>query len=105
MSKTTPEQLNFYVEILSKHEDDITSRKMFGEYGLYKQDKFFGLICQNKLFLKATEELQKLLQDDGVRPYEGAGSGYYHIPEELIETEKMKKLITASLDFVPKKKK
>lgn len=32
----------------------ITAKKMFGEYGIYADDKLFGLICDNKLFIKPT---------------------------------------------------
>jgi TfoX/Sxy family transcriptional regulator of competence genes len=28
---------------------------MFGEYGIYSDGKLFGLICDNKLFIKPTE--------------------------------------------------
>ena len=30
----------------------VSARKMFGEYGLYCDGKFVGLICDNQLFLK-----------------------------------------------------
>lgn len=31
---------------------EITVKKMFGEYGIYSDGKIFGLICDNKLFIK-----------------------------------------------------
>lgn len=34
---------------------EITAKKMFGEYGIYSDGKIFGLICDNKLFLKPTK--------------------------------------------------
>ncbi|MBD1398795.1 TfoX/Sxy family protein [Pontibacter sp. JH31] len=37
-----------------KNAGEITPRKMFGEYGTYSDEKLFGLICDNKLFLKPT---------------------------------------------------
>jgi len=33
---------------------EITAKKMFGEYGIYLDGKIFGLICDNKLFIKPT---------------------------------------------------
>ena len=33
----------------------ITCRRMFGEYGLFCGRKFFGMICDNTLFIKITE--------------------------------------------------
>lgn len=34
---------------------DVSARPMFGEYGLYFKGKFFGLICDDTLFIKVTE--------------------------------------------------
>lgn len=33
----------------------VTFKKMFGEYGLYSQGTFFGMVCDNRLFVKPTE--------------------------------------------------
>jgi len=33
----------------------VTYLKMFGEFGLYSHGKLFGLICDNRLFIKPTE--------------------------------------------------
>jgi len=38
-----------------KNAGKITAKKMFGEYGVYSNGKIFGLICDNKLFIKPTE--------------------------------------------------
>lgn len=32
----------------------VTARKMFGEYGLYSDGVFFGMICDNRCFVKPT---------------------------------------------------
>lgn len=34
---------------------DVTFRSMFGEYGLYSRGTFFGVICDNRLFVKPTD--------------------------------------------------
>ena len=34
---------------------NISSRRMFGEAAVYLQKKVIGLVCDNQLFLKATE--------------------------------------------------
>jgi TfoX/Sxy family transcriptional regulator of competence genes len=41
---------------------EITSRKMFGEYGIYSDGKIFGLICDNKLFIKPTQAGRELVE-------------------------------------------
>ena len=35
---------------------DIGCRKMFGEYGLYLNEKFFAMVCDDQLFVKETLE-------------------------------------------------
>lgn len=34
----------------------VTWKKMFGEYGLFSAGKMFGVICDNRLFIKPTAE-------------------------------------------------
>ena len=51
----------------------ITFRKMFGEYGLYSHGKFFGSVCDNKLFIKPTEAGKKYIGNYvEAPPYPGA---------------------------------
>jgi TfoX/Sxy family transcriptional regulator of competence genes len=40
---------------------DIVAKKMFGEYGIYSDGKIFGLICDNKLFIKPTPSGRKFI--------------------------------------------
>ena len=37
----------------------ITTKRMFGDYGIYCNGKIFGLICDDKLYVKQTEEGRK----------------------------------------------
>lgn len=51
----------------------ITSRKMFGEYGIYCNGKIIGLICDNQFFVKKTSGAAVLLTDpEEAPPYDGA---------------------------------
>lgn len=60
----------------------ITYRKMFGEYGIYCDGKIFGLICDNQLFVKTTENGKRLRPDlKTASPYEGAKP--YFLMEDL----------------------
>lgn len=106
---TSQSQVDYFREILA-FVPELQVRKMFGEWGLYTgldaDKKFFGMICDSRLFLKATPSLQLLITDDGLRAYEGAGNGYYHIDESNLEDgAKLVKLIQAAFDFVPPVKK
>lgn len=56
----------------------ITSRKMFGDYGIYCDGKIFGLICDDRFFLKPTEAVRSLLRTiDMQPPYDGAKDYFY----------------------------
>ena len=44
-----------YVMDQLEKECPVTYKKMFGEFGLYCEGKMFGMICDNRLFLKPTE--------------------------------------------------
>lgn len=51
----------------------IRCRKMFGEYGLYCDDVFFAVICDDQLFVKITPAGEKAFPHlPKVPPYEGA---------------------------------
>ena len=41
---------------------------MFGDYGIYCDGKVFGLICDDKFFLKPTETIRPLLRKAELRP-------------------------------------
>ena len=49
--------LDFVEFVADQIEDhcDVTYLKMFGEYALYSKGKVVALICDNQLFVKATE--------------------------------------------------
>jgi TfoX/Sxy family transcriptional regulator of competence genes len=51
----------------------ITYKRMFGEFGLYCDAKFIGVICDNQFFLKETERGRALLTEPHeAPPYPGA---------------------------------
>jgi TfoX/Sxy family transcriptional regulator of competence genes len=87
---TSQNQIDFISEQLY-FVPDFYAKKMFGEYGLYSgydtEKKFFALVCNSKLFLRATDSLKLILPDDGQRAYETATDGYYHVDENYLEDE------------------
>ncbi|WP_369793979.1 TfoX/Sxy family protein [Prevotella sp. S7 MS 2] len=51
----------------------ITFRKMFGDYGIYCDGKIFGLICDDRFFVKPTQAGATLLGTPVLAsPYDGA---------------------------------
>ena len=57
---------------------EIVARKMFGDYGIYCDGKIFGLICDDRFYLKPTEAVRPLLRTIEMRPpYDGAKDYLY----------------------------
>ena len=49
--------LSFVEYVVDQLAEDcaVTYKKMFGEFGLFSDAKMFGMICDNRLFVKPTE--------------------------------------------------
>ena len=73
---TTPEYNEFVCERLEPF-GAVRSRKMFGEYMVYLNDKPIITVCDNTVFVKILPELAAYL-DDAERgfPYDGAKLHY-----------------------------
>lgn len=57
---------------------EITFRKMFGDYGIYCNGKIFGLICDDRFYVKPTAAGRALLREVELRPpYDGAKDYFY----------------------------
>ncbi|MBO4590772.1 MAG: TfoX/Sxy family protein [Bacteroidaceae bacterium] len=57
---------------------EITFKKMFGDYGVYCNGMIFGLVCDDKFYVKPTETARGLLRVVELRPpYEGAKDYFY----------------------------
>ena len=55
----------------------IRSRKMFGEYGLYCDEGFFAVICDDQLFIKVTPAGEAAFPHlPKAPPYEGAKDSF-----------------------------
>jgi TfoX/Sxy family transcriptional regulator of competence genes len=86
---------------------EVSAKKMFGEYGLYAGEKLFGVICDNRLFIKPTLAGRNFI--GAVKeepPYKGAKP--YFLIEEQIQDQKWLcelVLLTASELPLPKPKK
>ena len=66
----------------------IRSRKMFGEYGLYCDELFFAVICDDQLFVKVTPEGEAAFPDlPKAPPYEGARD--YILVEDVEDRDTM----------------
>jgi len=87
-----------------KNAGTITAKKMFGEYGIYADGKIFGLICDNKLFIKPTISGRKFI-DNVVEapPYEGAKPSFL-IEDKIEDSDWISELVRISLKELPEPK-
>jgi len=92
-----------YVCAQIRGTEEITYKKMFGEYTIYCNDKIIGLICENQLFIKQTESGKKLLSEviEG-SPYTGAKAHF--LLESLEDREELAKFIRATYEELPEPK-
>jgi len=95
--------INFVDFVLAqiKHSGEITAKKMFGEYGMYADGKLFGLICDNKLFIKPTNAGRKFIGNVvEAPPYEGAKPSFL-IEDKMEDSEWLSELVRLSLNELP----
>jgi DNA transformation protein and related proteins len=79
---------------------EISSRRMFGEAAVYLRGKVVGLVCDNQLFVKATEPGRaKIGVPIEVSPFPGAKNWY--LMADLDDPEFLADVIRATADALP----
>ena len=79
----------------------LTFRKMFGEYGVYLDDKVIAFVCDNSLFLKATKATTEITRTLPHRP-PYPGTKPYPVADELLDdTDALKSLLLATAHDLP----
>lgn len=80
----------FLADVLSDLAElgPVRSKRMFGGYGLYSADLFFGLCSQDVLYFRVDKEQRKLCLEDGLAFFDPRGDGkglasYFEVPLEL----------------------
>ena len=67
----------------------VTARAMFGGYGLYHKDVFFGIIHQGRLYFKTHDETRAAYVRYGMKPFRPNGKQtlktYYEVPADIFE--------------------
>jgi TfoX/Sxy family transcriptional regulator of competence genes len=82
----------------------ISSRKMFGEYAIYCDDRVVALVCDNQLFVKPTEKGRAYIGDVvEAPPYPGAKQ-YLLVEERFEDREWLSDLIRITAQEVPSSK-
>jgi TfoX/Sxy family transcriptional regulator of competence genes len=82
----------------------IAYKKMFGEYGLYADEKLFALVCDNKLYIKPTQSGREHIGEVvEAAPYPGAKPSFL-IEDKLEDRDWLKKLVSLTLKELPEPK-
>jgi len=83
--------LDYVIEQLQGLER-LTSRRMFGGAGLYKDDIFFGLIYKDRLYFKTDEATRPAYEARGGEPFRPRpqfaslkSAAYYTVPADVLE--------------------
>jgi len=83
----------------------VRARAMFGEYGVYCDEKFVALICEDTLFLKPLPVLARHLADPEMAPPYPGAKDHYVISAELLEDRAwLQEMFVRAAEAVPLKK-
>jgi len=86
---------------------NVYARKMFGEYGVYCDDKMVALVSDDQLFIKPTEGGRAFIGDvEEAPPYPGAKDWFYLSEEKWEDSLWLTELIRiTTIEVLPSKKK
>ncbi len=80
---------------------DVFAKKMFGEYGVYLDGVFFGLICDNRFFVKPTEGGRAFIGiPTEAPPYPGAKNSFL-IEDKLEDRDWLCQLVKITVKELP----
>ncbi|MCI6959959.1 MAG: TfoX/Sxy family protein [Oscillospiraceae bacterium] len=97
-----PDFVDFVVDQL-RDAGAIRSRRMFGEYGLFCDGVFFGVICDDQFFVKITPEGQAAFPHlPRVPSHEGARDSF--LVEDVEDQERMTELTRITCEVLQRQK-
>ena len=103
---TTQSTVDYILDQLASVED-VAVRKMFGEYALYCDGKVVGLVCDDTLFVKITEEGKSFVgryYTEG-HAYKGAKVSMLIDEDRIDDREWLAELIRITAEQLPLPKK
>lgn len=99
---TTQETIDYILDQMSGGEQ-VSARKMFGEYALYANGRVIALVCDNTLFMKITElgkEFVGTEYKEGIA-YPGAKPSMQISEDALEHREWLSELVRITAENVP----
>ncbi len=95
--------LNFVEFVVDQFDSDceITFKRMFGEFGLYSGGTFFGVICDDQLFVKPTDGGRAFIGEVvEAPPYPGAKPSLL-IGDEMEDGQWLSELVRITVRELP----
>ena len=81
---------------------DVRARSMFGEYGLYCNEKVVAFVCDDQLFVKITPIGANFLDESHYAPAYPGSKDYLCVPEDRLEDrEWLTDFIQQTADALP----
>ena len=69
--------------------DDVEARRMFGGYGLYQDETFFGIVHKARLYFKTDDSTVSEYRKRKMKPFRPNAKqtlkSYYQVPVDIIE--------------------
>ena len=69
--------------------EEVEARRMFGGYGLYQDETFFGIIHKGRLYFKTSETTVDAYRKRKMKPFRPNArqkiKSYYQVPVEILE--------------------
>lgn len=86
----SPSFFEYVLEQMSESRRTVTHRRMFGAVGLYLDERFIGLIDDDRLFLKTDSENRHRFENEGSVPFQPYGEGsysmsFFEVPVRVLE--------------------
>jgi DNA transformation protein and related proteins len=88
MNKTDVSFKDFVLDQLQELEG-VEARRMFGGFGLYRDEIFFGIVHQGRLYFKTDDSTVRFYRKHKMKPFrpnaKQALKSYYRVPVEVLE--------------------
>lgn len=85
----TAESFKCYIEDALQILGDVRLRRMFGGYGIYRGEIFFGILHQDRLYFKTDETSRVNYVAHGMQPFQPSAKqtlkNYYEVPLEIVD--------------------
>ena len=69
--------------------DNLEARRMFGSFGLYRDETFFGIVSKGRLYLKVDDATVGEYRKRRMKPFRPNAKqtlkSYYEVPVDIIE--------------------